>query len=274
MPLLVFVLGSPTEKMHIVLDIHKTKWRSSTDFVKNDTSLYFIISRTLGYWVAGRSVISLPSSPPLINPPPPPPPSSSNHRSWSNLSFFPTVCLISAWLDDNDSLVVKKISQRIQTTTGLSLDSEHSEALQVRFCITAEMKTLCDFISTVLWRKERTRADLLSVTVPKIHAHYATKRQGEGPGTKQLKSRGGVCVLTFQIRAAKKKEAGALRKLGKHRLKRKIGKHQKRSEMLTLPIKWFALLRFVIGLENSRHTLNQSDTKLKPIITLIGKTEK
>lgn len=37
----------------------------------------------------------------------------------------------SAWLDDNDSLVVKKISQRIQTTTGLSLDSEHSEALQV-----------------------------------------------------------------------------------------------------------------------------------------------
>lgn len=37
----------------------------------------------------------------------------------------------SAWLDDNDSFVVKKISQRIQTTTGLSLDSEHSEALQV-----------------------------------------------------------------------------------------------------------------------------------------------
>ena len=25
MPLLVFVLGSPTEKMHVVLDIHKTK---------------------------------------------------------------------------------------------------------------------------------------------------------------------------------------------------------------------------------------------------------
>ena len=81
------------------------------------------------------------------------------------------------------------------------------------------MKTFCDFISTVLWRKERTRADLLSVTVPEIHAHYATKRQGEGPGTKQLKSRGGVCVLTFQIRAAKKKEAGALRKWGSETLR-------------------------------------------------------
>ena len=51
---LLFVLGSTTEKMHVVLDIHKTKWRSSTDFVKNDTSLYLIITRTLGYWVAGR----------------------------------------------------------------------------------------------------------------------------------------------------------------------------------------------------------------------------
>ena len=81
------------------------------------------------------------------------------------------------------------------------------------------MKTLCDFISTVPWRKERTRADLLSVTVPEIHAHYATKRQGEGPGMKQLKSRGGVCVLTFQIRAAKKKEAGALRKWGSETLR-------------------------------------------------------
>ena len=85
--------------------------------------------------------------------------------------------------------------------------------------------------------KERTRADLLSVTVPEIHAHYATKCQGEGPGKKRLKSCRGASVLTFQIRTAKKKEAGALRKLGKHRLKRKIGKHQKRSEMLTLPIK-------------------------------------
>ena len=29
----------------------------------------------------------------------------------------------------------------------------------------------------------------------------------------------------------------------------------------------FALLRSVIGLENSRHLLNQSDAKLKPIAT-------
>ena len=29
----------------------------------------------------------------------------------------------------------------------------------------------------------------------------------------------------------------------------------------------FALLRSVIGLENSRHALNQSDAKLKPIST-------
>ena len=29
----------------------------------------------------------------------------------------------------------------------------------------------------------------------------------------------------------------------------------------------FALLRSVIGLENSRHPLNQSDAKLKPIAT-------
>ena len=76
------------------------------------------------------------------------------------------------------------------------------------------MKTLCDFISTVPWRKERTRADLLSVTVPEIHAHYATKRQGEGPGMKQLKSRGGVCVLTFQIRAAKKKSGRNTQEMG------------------------------------------------------------
>ena len=95
--------------------------------------------------------------------------------------------------------------------------------------------------------KERTRADLLSVTVPEIHAHYATKRQWEGPGMKQLKSRGGVCVLTFQIRAAKKKK----------RPEHSGNGDQKRSEMLTLPTEWFALLRFVIGLENSRHTLNQ-----------------
>ena len=33
--------------------------------------------------------------------------------------------------------------------------------------------------------------------------------------------------------------------------------------MLTLPTEWFALLHFVIGLENSRHSLNQSDTQLK-----------
>ena len=31
----------------------------------------------------------------------------------------------------------------------------------------------------------------------------------------------------------------------------------------------FALLRSVIGLENSRHPLNQSDAKLKPIATLL-----
>ena len=76
------------------------------------------------------------------------------------------------------------------------------------------MKTLCDFISTVPWRKERIRADLLSVTVPEIHAHYATKRQGEGPGMKQLKSRGGVCVLTFQIREAKKKSGRNTQEMG------------------------------------------------------------
>ena len=67
--------------------------------------------------------------------------------------------------------------------------------------------------------KERTRADLLDVTVPEIHAHYATKRQGEGPGTKRLKSCRGASVLTFQIRAAKKKEAGALRKWGSETLR-------------------------------------------------------
>ena len=31
----------------------------------------------------------------------------------------------------------------------------------------------------------------------------------------------------------------------------------------------FALLRTVIGQENSRQPLNQSDTKLKPIVTLV-----
>ncbi|XP_022793507.1 prolyl 4-hydroxylase subunit alpha-1-like isoform X2 [Stylophora pistillata] len=41
------------------------------------------------------------------------------------------LCAQSAWLDDHDSPIVKRISQRIQTITGLSLDSEHSEALQV-----------------------------------------------------------------------------------------------------------------------------------------------
>ena len=32
-----------------------------------------------------------------------------------------------------------------------------------------------------------------------------------------------------------------------------------------LELPWFALLRYVIGAENSRHFLDQSDLKLKPI---------
>ena len=32
-----------------------------------------------------------------------------------------------------------------------------------------------------------------------------------------------------------------------------------------LELPWFALLRYVIGAENLRHFLNQSDLKLKPI---------
>ena len=46
------------------------------------------------------------------------------------IDFF-SVYLVSAWLEDSASPIIKRISQRLQTITGLSLDPQHAEPLQV-----------------------------------------------------------------------------------------------------------------------------------------------
>ena len=46
----------------------------------------------------------------------------------------------------------------------------------------------------------------------------------------------------------------------------RVEKNKAKFEQLSnLELPWFSLLRYVIGAENSRHFLDQSDLKLKPI---------
>ena len=48
------------------------------------------------------------------------------------LSFF-SLSVVSAWLEDSVSPIIKRISQRIQAITELSVEWPHAEPLQVRF---------------------------------------------------------------------------------------------------------------------------------------------